>query len=119
MVVEREAEPDGQQHAQVPQPRPGHSRGAAYGLESAGAVAHRRRDRHPRLGRPAGPRHGPPPRAERGPMSAYIIRRLLYAIPILVGVNLITFVLFFVVNSPDDMAVSQLGAKYVTPEAIE
>jgi peptide/nickel transport system permease protein len=52
-------------------------------------------------------------------MFAYIIRRLLYAIPILIGVNLLTFVLFFVVNSPDDMAVSQLGAKYVTPEAIE
>lgn len=52
-------------------------------------------------------------------MLAYIIRRLLYAIPILVGVNLLTFVLFFVVTSPDDMAVSQLGDKYVTPEAIE
>ena len=51
-------------------------------------------------------------------MLAYIIRRLLYAIPILLGVNLLTFALFFVVNSPDDMAVSQLGAKYVTPEAI-
>ena len=30
-------------------------------------------------------------------MLAYIIRRLLYAIPILVGVNLLTFGLFFVV----------------------
>jgi peptide/nickel transport system permease protein len=52
-------------------------------------------------------------------MLAYIIRRLLYAIPILIGVNLLTFTLFFVVNSPDDMAVSQLGEKYVTPEAIQ
>lgn len=52
-------------------------------------------------------------------MLAYIIRRLLYAIPILIGVNLLTFTLFFVVNSADDMAVSQLGEKYVTPEAIE
>ncbi|MFT5710142.1 MAG: peptide/nickel transport system permease protein [Halioglobus sp.] len=52
-------------------------------------------------------------------MFAYIVRRLLYAIPILIGVNLLTFTLFFVVNSPDDMAVSQLGAKYVTPEAIQ
>ena len=42
-------------------------------------------------------------------MSAYIIRRMLYAIPILIGINLITFVLFFVVNSPDDMALMQLG----------
>ena len=52
-------------------------------------------------------------------MSAYILRRLLYAIPILIGVNLITFVLFFVVNSPDDMARMQLGDKRVTQEAIE
>lgn len=51
-------------------------------------------------------------------MLAYIIRRMLYAIPILIGVNLLTFMLFFVVNSPDDMAVSQLGEKYVTPSAI-
>jgi len=49
---------------------------------------------------------------------AYIIRRVLYAVPILIGVNLLTFLLFFVVNSPDDMAVSQLGEKYVTAEAI-
>lgn len=51
-------------------------------------------------------------------MFAYIVRRLLYAVPILIGVNLLTFTLFFVVNSPDDMAASQLGEKYVTPEAI-
>jgi peptide/nickel transport system permease protein len=52
-------------------------------------------------------------------MFAYVIRRALYAIPILIGVNLITFALFFVVNTPDDMARMQLGAKRVTPEAIE
>ena len=51
-------------------------------------------------------------------MLAYILRRLLYAIPILIGVNLITFALFFVVNSPDDMARMQLGGKRVTVEAI-
>ncbi len=51
-------------------------------------------------------------------MLAYILRRLLYAIPILIGVNLITFALFFVVNTPDDMARTQLGGKRVTPEAI-
>lgn len=51
-------------------------------------------------------------------MLAYLIRRLLYAIPILIGVNLLTFVLFFVVNTPDDMARMQLGIKRVTPEAI-
>ncbi len=52
-------------------------------------------------------------------MFAYLLRRLLYAIPILLGVNLITFALFFVVNTPDDMARMQLGVKRVTPEAIE
>ncbi len=52
-------------------------------------------------------------------MIAYILRRLLHAIPILIGVNLITFALFFVVNSPDDMARMQLGIKRVTPEAIQ
>jgi peptide/nickel transport system permease protein len=51
-------------------------------------------------------------------MLAYLIRRLLYAIPILIGVNVITFILFFVVNSPDDMARMHLGQKRVTPEAI-
>jgi peptide/nickel transport system permease protein len=50
---------------------------------------------------------------------AYIVRRLFYAIPILLGVNLITFALFFVVNTPDDMARMQLGMKRVTPEAIQ
>ncbi|NMF88087.1 ABC transporter permease [Aromatoleum petrolei] len=52
-------------------------------------------------------------------MLAYVLRRLLYALPILIGVNLVTFGLFFVVNSPDDMARMQLGVKRVTPEAIE
>jgi peptide/nickel transport system permease protein len=49
---------------------------------------------------------------------AYLIRRVLYAIPILIGVNLLTFALFFFVNSPDDMARMHLGMKHVTPEAI-
>ncbi len=52
-------------------------------------------------------------------MMAYIIRRIFYAIPILIGVNIITFVLFFVVNTPDDMARMHLGVKRVTPQAIE
>jgi peptide/nickel transport system permease protein len=51
-------------------------------------------------------------------MTGYLARRLAYGVLILVGVNLITFVLFFFVNSPDDMARAQLGAKRVTPEAI-
>ena len=52
-------------------------------------------------------------------MFAYLVRRLAYAIPILIGVNLLTFYLFFVVNSPDDMARLHLGVKRVTPQAIE
>ncbi len=52
-------------------------------------------------------------------MLTYIVRRVLYAIPILIGVNLITFALFFIVNTPEDMARMQLGAKRVTPEAID
>ena len=52
-------------------------------------------------------------------MLAYLVRRLLYALPILIGVNVITFALFFIVNTPDDMARMQLGVKRVTPEAID
>ena len=52
-------------------------------------------------------------------MIAYIIRRILYAIPILIGVNIITFVLFFVVNTPEDMARLHLGERHVTQDAIE
>lgn len=52
-------------------------------------------------------------------MIAYIIRRALYAIPILIGVNIITFVLFFVVNSPDDVAKLHLGQKHITEQQIE
>ena len=51
-------------------------------------------------------------------MIHYIIRRLLYSLPLLMGVNILTFVLFFVVNSPDDMARMQLGQKHVTEQAI-
>jgi peptide/nickel transport system permease protein len=51
-------------------------------------------------------------------VTAYIIRRLLYAIPILIGVNLLTFALFFVLNSPEEMARMHLGEKRVTEEAI-
>ena len=52
-------------------------------------------------------------------MFAYIVRRIAYAIPILIGINLLTFALFFVVNTPEDMARMHLGKKRVTPEAIE
>jgi len=51
-------------------------------------------------------------------MVNYILRRILYAVPILIGVNILTFALFFVVNTPEDMARAHLGVKRVTPEAI-
>jgi peptide/nickel transport system permease protein len=51
-------------------------------------------------------------------MITYIIRRCLYATPIIGGVNLIIFFLFFYVNSPDDMARKILGEKNITQEAI-
>jgi peptide/nickel transport system permease protein len=52
-------------------------------------------------------------------MFAYIVRRVLYAIPILIGINIITFALFFVVNKPDDMARMHLGMKHVQQQDIE
>src|SRR5689334_23715986 len=52
-------------------------------------------------------------------MIVYIIRRCLYAIPILIGVNILVFLLFFFVNSPDNMARTHLGQKRVTPEQID
>ncbi|TAK09198.1 MAG: ABC transporter permease [Candidatus Manganitrophaceae bacterium] len=52
-------------------------------------------------------------------MIGYLIRRVLYAVPILIGVNLLTFALFFVVNTPDNMARMHLGMKRVNQEAIE
>lgn len=52
-------------------------------------------------------------------MMSYVIRRVLYAFPLLMGVNILTFVLFFVVNSPDDMARMQLGQKHVTQQGVD
>tara|TARA_B100001121_G_scaffold51340_1_gene44775 strand:- start:125 stop:1102 length:978 start_codon:yes stop_codon:yes gene_type:complete len=52
-------------------------------------------------------------------MINYIFKRILYAIPILIGVNLLTFTLFFVVNSPDEVARLHLGNKRVTQEQIQ
>jgi peptide/nickel transport system permease protein len=52
-------------------------------------------------------------------MTAYLLRRLGYALLILVGVNLLTFFLFFTVNTPDDMARLNIGGKRVTQEQID
>jgi peptide/nickel transport system permease protein len=52
-------------------------------------------------------------------MMNYIIRRISYGLLILVGVNLLSFVLFFAVNTPDDMARMNIGGKRVSQDAIE
>jgi peptide/nickel transport system permease protein len=52
-------------------------------------------------------------------MIAYTVRRMLYGVLILLGVNLATFFLFFTVNTPDDMARLNIGGKRVTQELIE
>ncbi len=52
-------------------------------------------------------------------MGAYILRRILYAIPVLIGINILTFALFFLVNSPDNIAHMQLGNRYVTQDQID
>jgi len=49
----------------------------------------------------------------------YIIRRIGYGVLILIGVNLFTFMLFFTVNTPDDMARMNIGGKRVSQDAIE
>ena len=52
-------------------------------------------------------------------MLNYIIRRIGYGVLILIGVNVFTFMLFFTVNTPDDMARMNIGGKRVTQDAIE
>lgn len=52
-------------------------------------------------------------------MFSYILRRILYGVLILIGVNVLTFVLFFAVNTPDDMARLSIGGQRVSQTAIE
>jgi len=52
-------------------------------------------------------------------MWTYIVRRTLYGVLVLLGVNLFTFMLFFTVNTPDDMARLNIGGKRVTQEQIQ
>lgn len=51
-------------------------------------------------------------------MSRYLMRRVLYGLLVLVGVNVLTFMLFFKVNSPEDMARMALGGKRVGEQAV-
>jgi peptide/nickel transport system permease protein len=52
-------------------------------------------------------------------MIKYLFRRLAYALPIILVVNFLTFALFFMVNTPEDMARMQLGAKYENPALVQ
>ncbi|AZY49897.1 ABC transporter permease [Bordetella avium] len=52
-------------------------------------------------------------------MTSYVLRRLLYGVLILIGVNLFTFILFFAVNTPDDMARLAIGSQRSSQDAIE
>jgi len=52
-------------------------------------------------------------------MGSYLVRRVLYGVLVLLGVNLATFVLFFTINTPDDMARLNIGGKRVNQEIIE
>ena len=52
-------------------------------------------------------------------MMAYLLRRLGYGLLILIGVNVLTFFLFFTVNTPDDMARLNIGGKRVSQAQIE
>lgn len=52
-------------------------------------------------------------------MIKYFLRRIIYSIPILFGINLLTFSLFFMVNTPDDIARMQLGNKHVEQHAVD
>jgi peptide/nickel transport system permease protein len=52
-------------------------------------------------------------------MLNYLVRRALYGLLVLIGVNFATFILFFAVNTPDDMARMNIGGKRVTPDLID
>jgi peptide/nickel transport system permease protein len=52
-------------------------------------------------------------------MVRYLIRRILYAIPILIGVSLLTFVLFYVSATPDQIARRNLSAKNPTRKQLD
>jgi len=52
-------------------------------------------------------------------MFSYLVRRCLYGALILLGVNLLTFFLFFTVNTPDDMARLNIGGKHITQDLID
>ena len=52
-------------------------------------------------------------------MARYMLGRALYGVLVLLGVNLATFLLFFAVNTPDDMARMNIGGKRVNQQLID
>jgi peptide/nickel transport system permease protein len=52
-------------------------------------------------------------------MLRYTVRRILYAFPILVGVSLVTFWLFYASSTPEMIARRNLSAKNPTPQQIQ
>lgn len=52
-------------------------------------------------------------------MARYLLGRVLYGVLVLLGVNLATFLLFFAVNTPDDMARLNIGGKRVNQQVID
>ena len=51
-------------------------------------------------------------------MLRYLLRRIGYGLLVLIGVILFTFILFFTINTPDDMARLNIGGKRVTQDQI-
>lgn len=51
-------------------------------------------------------------------MMHYVLKRLLLGIPLLFGVNMMTFLLFFCVNSATDVTYKILGDKHVHPVTV-
>ncbi|MBC8104766.1 MAG: ABC transporter permease [Cytophagales bacterium] len=52
-------------------------------------------------------------------MLSYVLRRVLYAVPILVGVSLLTFALFYLTTSPENLARRNISAKNPSPAQIQ
>ena len=52
-------------------------------------------------------------------MISFLFKRVWHALAVLVGVNTLTFVLFFSVNTPDDMARLNIGGKRITADQID
>src|SRR5882672_4506869 len=90
------------------------SAGVGRAAGAPGMAAARARNRGAHLGR-----RSAPGRRGRVGMLGYIVRRAFYAVLILAGVNLLTFTLFFAINSPDNIARLNIGGKRVTADAIE